>query len=382
MLVSSNGHEQTVNNPVRRQPLGQLSSNAKLSPQKPGEAGKKTMSRSPLKRSVVSILDDDSGFQYLKRRKMSGGVPFSGKQAQLGFARQTVHDDGRVRSETARFRSIPGQISRTRTVVRNADVSEPIDASTLVQARPNAEQEQGSSTEPNTPSEDSARESHHSFTSFINYDPSSQHLLQGPFPHSNVSIQSASRSYAQRGGAIRSVRSSQAEILRLRLKVAMYKVKTNQIYTPFSRLHVNRPARLVATRAPIGAAFSPASSSSDEPELPQRLRTSASRKRKARAKHATPNVYPTPSLLPMSRPARMVFGPPLPTATAHSAGVTVLEQEDSYAGAGRRASTVDPARVRYSSETTIVHADQSPVVEYPEVQRRVSLTPRAGGMVI
>lgn len=78
-----------------------------------------------------------------------------------------------------------------------------------------------SPTEPNTPSSGRGGDAHDSsaerksFSSLINYDPSSQ--------PSNLLLHATSR----------------AEMLQLRLKVAMYKVRTNQIDIPFAELKAN-----------------------------------------------------------------------------------------------------------------------------------------------
>ena len=93
-----------------------------------------------------------------------------------------------------------------------------------------------SPTEPNTPT-DSARSSQdsgvdrRSFSSLINYDPSSQ-----PPPQPNPPTLTVEH-------------ISSAQLLRLRLRVAMYKVRTNQINIPFDDLHVQDSAAEAAKRA-------------------------------------------------------------------------------------------------------------------------------------
>jgi hypothetical protein len=90
-----------------------------------------------------------------------------------------------------------------------------------------------SPTEPNTPS-DGGNETqdsgdHKSFSSLINYDPSSQ-------PAAQASQQQQSSQDTQPRSSLSFTSSAAAETLKLRLQVAMYKVKTNQVHTPFSQL--------------------------------------------------------------------------------------------------------------------------------------------------
>jgi len=154
----------------------------------------------------------------------------------------------------------------------------------------------------------------------------------------------------------------------------MYKVKTNQIYTPFSRLRVYRPA---GWKPPVARrASSPDSEreSSEEPELPTRARSPPSSRRH-------PGLMPAPVLRPTAPSSRLIFGPPISSLRAQSAegaGRGSITPARTYYGQ-QRAETAEPSRVRHSSEseTTIVYGEQStPAARSDSTPRQVSITPQ------
>lgn len=135
-----------------------------------------------------------------------------------------------------------------------------------------------SPTEPNTPSSSSEHETQGSsverasFSSLINYDPSSQIAPAAP-----VSMIIPS--------------TSQAEMLKLRLRVAMYKVRTNQIATPFAQL-----------RGPVEKSVEEAVAAARE-----RSRNEApSGSDVSRSQHAVLKLLPAPVLLPTAYSSRLV----------------------------------------------------------------------------
>jgi len=92
----------------KRKPLGELPANSRMAaPATPGFEKQKT-TQSPLKRGTIDILDDDRGFQYLKRRKIVEPRPVPGSVYRAGSAPVHVNDAAHVRSETARFRPAEG----------------------------------------------------------------------------------------------------------------------------------------------------------------------------------------------------------------------------------------------------------------------------------
>ncbi|KAI5272734.1 hypothetical protein E4T47_04062 [Aureobasidium subglaciale] len=161
--------------------LGDLTPNTKLDKQLKQQAAR---GGSPLKRQA-NIFDDGKGFSYIKRRRLS-------------------HNNALTRRITP---------------------------------QPNQDHQKGHSpTEHDSQEEgDSGRSSQNSnatrgsFSSLINYDPSSQQQLAQPAGSSSRSM---------------SIRTA-AQTLRLRLRIAIYKVRTNQINVPFSRLQImgKQPSR-------------------------------------------------------------------------------------------------------------------------------------------
>lgn len=135
-----------------------------------------------------------------------------------------------------------------------------------------------SPTEPNTPSSSPEDESstqnssqeRKSFSSLINYDPSSQ---------TSTSI-------------FKNI--SNAELLRLRLQVAMYKVRTNQIDTPFVDLQINERKPMTAAAAVEEAVA----------QLKREAQEIAERDRRRAA--AVGNLLPAPLLQPTAYSTRFI----------------------------------------------------------------------------
>jgi len=239
---------------------------------------------------------------------------------------------------------------------------------------------QGSSTEPDTPSgEDSGQESQHSFGSLINYDPSSQQAAQGPFAASNASFHAGIKGQSRRRAQNPALRNSQAEILRLRLRVAMYKIRTNQIYTPFSRLRVYGAAKPVTKRTRADLASERPRFSSEEPELPELPQDSHRRRNDMNTE--TPRLRAPPILRPTPHSSRMIFGPPLSSVKPRSAeNVTrdFITPHRTYNIMDRNAATAEPGSGRHSSESesTIVYPEPSPAADLAEMHRNLSATPQ------
>lgn len=128
-----------------------------------------------------------------------------------------------------------------------------------------------------------------SFSSLINYDASSQ-----PAPISQ-----------EQHGSSRLVFNgpSAAELLRLRLQVAMYKVRTNQIHVPFVELHVEEDE---------DDDDEAEESSEDLPEANDIEAIVASRRGEAQQGARTkqisaPKLLPAPMLLPTAYSSRMLY---------------------------------------------------------------------------
>lgn len=141
-----------------------------------------------------------------------------------------------------------------------------------------------SPTEPNTPSDngDSNQDSsaeRQSFSSLINYDPSSQTT----------------------GLAFNSL--SHAEMLKLRLRIAMYKVRTNQIDTPFKDLPV--PERPRTSKSITAQAVE---------EAVAQLRREAQQVN-ARELASIPKLLPAaPILKPTAYSSRMIYDTRMPSS--------------------------------------------------------------------
>ncbi|KAF2152040.1 hypothetical protein K461DRAFT_161104 [Myriangium duriaei CBS 260.36] len=215
-----------------RKPLGELHTNALITPHKTTPNLKRSHEgdihhTSPLKRSSISILDQEKGFQYLKRRRLSP-APQSPSTTTSTTAATTRPASAATSTHAAR----PAPIQRPTSP--SSDASAPSSSSSPAKSRHSSE----------------------SFTSLINYDPSSQ--PGGPTPRPGMQhLQRLLSSHQQRAQARthidaarlcaaavagRAVSASRAQALKCRLRVAVYKVLTGQGHVPFGRLGVFRAA--------------------------------------------------------------------------------------------------------------------------------------------
>ncbi|KAF4552937.1 Hypothetical protein D9617_8g049500 [Elsinoe fawcettii] len=248
----------------QRNPLSSLPTNAP-SPRKPQQlAGQKRAhpndhTRGPAKRSI-SILDSEKGFTYLsKRRRTSIDSSPDPLATQDGLYAEITPPLPTTDPKHPASKPHSRHASQSKTPARK------ISSAAQELAEQSSEDE----------SEDSRDGSQHSFTSLINYDPSSQTSGVTPkvgYPaHTPLSQRSHGfrpmgqgqgqgqdkgllspfvvPSSQQRGnrvharpqkGQTRHVHATRAETLRLRLRVAVYKVLTGQTYVPFTRLRAFR----------------------------------------------------------------------------------------------------------------------------------------------
>ncbi|KAK6388770.1 hypothetical protein LTR65_007249 [Meristemomyces frigidus] len=250
-----------------RRVLGDVSPNVKMSSPAVGMLKNKPMTGSPLKRSFTAMVEDGAGLTYLKRRRLSGEEAVSQVD---GAVEQQSHSVFRgsgsgagAEEEVTSFRPLQG-----------ASLDETDQLATPIVQEP-------SPTEPNTPS-DNGEETQNgsaerrSFSSLINYEPSSQ--------TSNLVIGSTSR----------------AEMLKLRLRVAMYKVRTNQVNVPFASLKIEGQT-------------SPKQASQAVEEAVAALRREAQQTMPLND-HPFPKLLAAPVLRPTSYSSRMIYEPLLPSS--------------------------------------------------------------------
>ncbi|KAM3419172.1 hypothetical protein BST61_g5116 [Cercospora zeina] len=232
-----------------RRILGDVSANVRVMADSNFYNGK-PLTGSQLKRTSTSALDDSSGFTYLKRRRLSS-------------------DRSLLPAEKVPRRPQPSN----------------------EQASPRANREQlyvqPSSEVPGTPGrllvdeeDDSSSAERKSFSSLINYDPSSQ----------NAAASQSRPTPLFRG-------PSHAELLKMRLQIAMYKVKTNQILVPFDKLREN--------------ALSQRQRDYNEAEEAVAALRAEAQLADARRVHGHPSsaLFPAPILQPTDYSSRTICGP-------------------------------------------------------------------------
>ena len=213
------------------------------------------MTGSPLKRSFTAAMEGGEGFMYLKKRKLSDDEYLSDQNASAETSQSQLGD--------SQFRPLLPPARDEKDVPEIHELSP---------------------TEPNTPSsddgdtQDSSAE-RRSFSSLINYDPSSQ--------ASNLVFKTVSN----------------AEMLRLRLKVAMYKVRTNQIDVPFEELQVEESEK--AARSARQEAVEEAVAQLRREAFEIQARDEARRQQRA---EDVPRLLHGPVLKPTAYSSRMVYG--------------------------------------------------------------------------
>lgn len=231
------------------------------------------MAGSPLKRSFTAVTENVKGFTYLKRRRLSeekalSDEPISQSQSQGQSVFRRMETGEHEANGSERMLSPPSSVDQS------------------LPAAPAIQESEPSPTEPNTPSESGGQTQvssvgRESFSSLINYDPSSQ---------------MSKCLYAS---------TSRAELLKLRLKVAMYKVRTNQIDTPFSQLHMEEPQPKTTTQAVEEAV-------AQLRHEAQRLVAKSGSLSTEQTLHSV--LHDIPILKPASHSSRMILDPTLPSS--------------------------------------------------------------------
>ncbi|KAH0343464.1 hypothetical protein KCU81_g5115, partial [Aureobasidium melanogenum] len=290
-----------TNRPV----LGDLTPNAKLDKQQ-----QQQRSGSPLKRQA-NIFDDGKGFSYIKRRRLS-------------------HNNALTRRITPQ--------------------------------PPQDQQKAPSPTEHDSHSEgDSGRSSQNSnatrgsFSSLINYDPSSQQQI------SQQHHQQAS------SAASMSIRTA-AQTLRLRLRIAIYKVRTNQINVPFSRLQIigKQPTRHQQPQPP--APPSPDALPMAPPPLrpygEKNTQASEPQSQAQQAVFSTPNIFSN-RFMPYNAPSS---SPPL----AHDPLPRIAREAQARMAAAADRDSLDSEATELAEDH-----DEHPVAESPlDRSRRHHMLPQ------
>lgn len=148
-----------------------------------------------------------------------------------------------------------------------------------------------------------------SFSSLIDYN-----------PH-GASSQARASSSPPTSTGMPATRVSQAETLRLRLRVALYKVRTNQTSVPMSRLKIDRdnsmtPRAPSAPPAPQASNVKVSQDVIDEAILRRKMLLQPSPTKTRPTSSSFPQLLPAPTLLPTAYSARFVGGqrPALPSS--------------------------------------------------------------------
>lgn len=326
-------HVHTHTHPApQRRVLGDVSPNVKLASSAIGLLKNgKPMASSPLKRSYTASFDQGAGLKYLKRRRLSEDEALSeqvennrqdarrGSGSVFGGNRSASVGDAAEADVGLRLLHIEQQ-ERTHSVPVIQEQYEPI--------IPTVQQE--SPTEPNTPTSNGdepqqhSSAERHSFSSLINYDPSSQ-VSYSNNHNATANISAAISATIEHQSSIPGL--SRAQLLKLRLRVAMYKVQTNQTHLPFESLtHAGRDVDGRATSEAVEEAVAQLKREAYLKQEQQR-----ERQRQAEQKSTNP---PTDQTVPRLLPA------PVLKPTTYSSRQVVYEEADPPSSPPASDSTV------------------------------------------
>lgn len=194
-----------------------------------------------LKRTFTATMDESHGFSYFKKRKFSGQAPLSqittpatplfGKPGGALFSPSPpTRDEAALHQPDAAVHPIK-HISVSATSTSPSELHATIPK--IQESVPTVPSSPTGSVHGNDHSGSSAESQ--SFSSLINYDPSSQSTCA---PSTQQQVPPQEPTPLLKG-------PSNAELLRLRLRVAMYKVDTGQTHVPFDDLKVDE--KLVRT---------------------------------------------------------------------------------------------------------------------------------------
>nr|POE88146.1 hypothetical protein CFP56_11375 [Quercus suber] len=305
-LSSSKGILPAMENALHpRRVLGEVSPNVKAV-----QSSNKPMMGSPLKRSFTAMAEQGSGFQYLKRRKGSD---------------ENAIDQSKPAEKPHQPQGSPRRVFKN-TVVDETPASEPM---------PDDEQiQEPSPTEPNTPSSlnddqaetQSSSLDRKSFSSLINFEPSSQ------------------TSQARATSETLLPPPSRAELLRLRLRVAMYKVRTNQIDIPFAQLQ-NSTHHLPQGQHPPPQTATSRAVEEAVAQLRREAQRDLARRSQAHAAQAPPQalqLLPAPVLLPTAYSSRMIYEPHAPPSSPPDAAASQDRRMAHATPQPQRTLAIDP----------------------------------------
>ncbi|KAF2834513.1 hypothetical protein M501DRAFT_1001150 [Patellaria atrata CBS 101060] len=294
----------TMESPTKfqgRRILGELTPNARIVSPKPYKAsdGKITSTRclSPLKQ-VHSISSFSPTRPGSPQRGLEESASFPGRK------RSFAEMGGRgSREETPR--ASPFKQTFNAAIMDETISPAPVDFHAEIKDQDDVPDDVSSTEEDELEPEDEEQQQHDSqqtnisFASLIDYDAanSSQHTQDASItPASSIS----------KSGILK----SQAETLRLRLRVAMYKVKTQQTTTPIDELKIS-PALLEIYQPSPTLRSEPSQEESNSLGDDQ---SSSPSKSKSTSTSSYPKLLPAPILLPTAYSSRFITGTYLPSS--------------------------------------------------------------------
>ncbi|KAK1003064.1 hypothetical protein LTR91_004855 [Friedmanniomyces endolithicus] len=269
---------------------------------------------SPLKRSVTAMvgeLEDGKGLTYLKRRRLGG-------EETLSRVEEKAAEGVRRGSVTRSVFGSTGSPDREPTLQRS-NIPTLLPPATMEPSTITFPPSEPSPTEANTPSDpgndnaeddrapthsvDSNEVGHASFSDLINYDPSSQVQTQ-----------------QQKSSQLTALKSptSRAEVLKLRLRVAMYKIGTNQVHVSSTDLQVLISVKQRQSRGEMSQGEGPERATIEAveeavAELRREAQALLLRPHNANTR-LLPNLLAAPVLLPTAQTNSLVFKPLLPSS--------------------------------------------------------------------
>lgn len=314
----------TPSKSAARRALGELTPNAKVSPQKPTITSDKTQpprNLSPLKQArAVSLVQDENAYGISKLPNQMTGRKRSIDEVDGAVAREDAvgspmkRVDGRDTAQKHFQSPILNIEESARLASQIVDLSHedltPTDEDTPEPAPRGTQETTGTRA---------------SFSSLIDYNPRSQQTSSSPplraTKTSTRTVRADSVEVEHEHTRHAEPIIKHAEILRLRLRVALYKVRTDQTFVPLSCLEIpEKYQRKPAKEDASAEAGSPVASPGRERTAPTITVTEDGPSDKG-SEGSAPKLLPAPVLLPTAYSTRFITEASMPSSPPHSVAV-------------------------------------------------------------
>ncbi|KAB2569757.1 Guanyl-nucleotide exchange factor [Lasiodiplodia theobromae] len=312
-----------------RRALGELTPNKRISPQKPSITTDKTRNLSPLKQAPsLSLAQDENAHSIPKLPDQMTGRKRSIDEVDSAYARQDATE--------APFKRLDARAvmhAQARAPMTSIQASAQLASQIMDLARGDLTPTDEDSLDPAPRGTQETTGTRASFSSLIDYNPhgSSQQTSSSPplraTKPSAPTVRADSVEVAHHDIRHTGPITQRAEALRLRLRVALYKVRTDQTFVPLSCLEIPEKYRRKSSEegdAPTPTAnLSVTSAQEGEQAAAAPAITVTGESVSSDGKEGVPKLLPAPVLMPTAYSTRFITEPQttMPSSPPHPASV-------------------------------------------------------------